>query len=167
MKCLRADDEHFLRVSYSTKSKSKYGCERPNFLSLLLFKASSETSDTSYLSINEGRNATEHAKIIAQQAEKRTKRKLDLLERSFELEKQNISDEEFEAKNNADLLALDIKIDELNRSKFESNCEKDLVNIEQKHLEKHNSLEGNTWKLKEKLTISDNHLTSTFKESVV
>ena len=79
-----------------------------------------------------------------EQAKEYTKRKLDLLERSFELEKQKILDEEFEAKNNADRVALDSKIDELNRSKFESNFEKDLENIEQKHLEKHNSLEGNT-----------------------
>ena len=40
-----------------------------------------------------------------------------------------ILDEEFEAKNNAGLLALDSKIDELDRSKFESNCEKALQNI--------------------------------------
>ena len=79
-----------------------------------------------------------------EQAKEYTKRKLDLLERSFELEKQKILDEEFEAKNNADRVALGSKIDELNRSKFESNFEKDLENIEQKHLEKHNSLEGNT-----------------------
>ena len=45
--------------------------------------------------------------------QERKKRKLDLLERSFELEKQNILDEELEAKNNADLVALDSKIDEL------------------------------------------------------
>ena len=77
-------------------------------------------------------------------AEKCTKRILDLLERLFKVEKQKILNKEFKAKNNADLIMLDGKIDELNRSKFESNCEKDLESIEQKHLEKHNSLEGNT-----------------------
>ena len=61
---------------------------------------------------------------MVQQAEESTKRKLDLLEQSFELEKQKILDEELEAKNNAGLVALDSKIDEINRSKFESNCEK-------------------------------------------
>ena len=81
-----------------------------------------------------------------QQAEERTKRKLDLLERSFELEKQNILDEELEAKNNADLVTLDSKLDELNRSKFESNCEEEPENIEQKNLEK--TLDVNTLKLK-------------------
>ena len=70
------------------------------------------------------------------QAEECTERKLDLLEQSFELKSKKI-DEAFEAKNNASLVALDPKIDELNRSKFESNCEKDLEkNIEQKHLPK-------------------------------
>ena len=70
------------------------------------------------------------------QAEECTERKLDLLEQSFELKSKKI-DEAFEAKNNASLVALDPKIDELNRSKFESNCEKDLEkNIEQKHLQK-------------------------------
>ena len=88
-----------------------------------------------------------------QQAEERTKRKLDLLERSFELEKQKILDEELEAKNNADLVALDSKIDELNRSKFESNCEKERENIEQNHSKKHDSLDVNTLELKENLTI--------------
>ena len=97
-----------------------------------------------------------------QQAEERTKGKLDLLERScldlftldlFELEKQRSFDEDFETKNNADLVALDANIDELNRSKFKNNFVKDLENIEQEHLEKHNSLESSTLKLKEKLTI--------------
>ena len=37
-------------------------------------------------------------------------------------------------------MALDSKIDELNRSKFESNYEKEVENIDQKHLKKHDSL---------------------------
>ena len=96
------------------------------------------SSETSYLPVNELRKTAKYAKLIEQQTEERTK-KLDLLERLFELE---ILDEELEAKNNADLVALDPKIDELNRSKFESNCEKELENIEPKHLEK--ALDGNT-----------------------
>ena len=93
------------------------------------------------------------------------RRKLDLLERPFELEKQKILDEELEAKNNVDLVALDSKIDELNRSKFESNCEKERENVEQKHLKKHNSLDVNTLKLNENLTISEGHLPETFEKS--
>ena len=31
LKCLRADDEQFSITSYSTKSKSKHGYEKPNF----------------------------------------------------------------------------------------------------------------------------------------
>ena len=144
MKYLRADDEQFSRNSYSRKSKSKHGYKKPNFPSLSISKASSETSELSYLSINERRKTAEHTKLIVELAEKCTKRILDLLERLFELEKQKILNKEFKAKNNADLVMLDGEIDELNRSKFESNCEKDLESIEQKHLEKHNSLEGNT-----------------------
>ena len=53
-------------------------------------------------------------------------------------------DQELEAKNNTDLVALDSKIDELNRSKFESNCEKERKHIEQKHSKKQNSLDVNT-----------------------
>ena len=125
------------------------------------------TSETSYLSVNERTKTAENAKLIVQQAEEHTKRKLDLLEQSFELEKQKILDKEFEAKNNADLVALDSIIDELNRSKFESNCKKkkNVENIEQKHVEKHNSLEDNTLKLKEKLTILESHLRKAFEKS--
>ena len=50
----------------------------------------------------------------------------------FELGKQKILDEELETKNQADLVALDSKSDELNRSQFESNCEKEQENIKQK-----------------------------------
>ena len=89
------------------------------------------------------------------------KRTLDLLERSFELEKQNILDEELEAKNNADLVALDSKIDELNRSKFESNCEKEREKIEQKKLKKRDSLDVKTLKLKKKI----DHFRSSFTKN--
>ena len=58
---------------------------------------------------------------------------MDLLERSFELEKQTILYKEFKAKNNADLVRLDAKTDALNTSKFEINCKNDLENIEEKH----------------------------------
>ena len=160
LKCLRADDEQFWITSYSTKSKSKYGYKKPNFPSLPFSKALSETS---YISVKERRKTAEHAKLIAQQAQERTKRKLDLLERPFELEEQKILDEGLDTKNNADLVALDSKIDGLNRSKFESNCEKELENIEQKHLEK--ALHVNTLKLKEKLAISEGHLPKTFEKS--
>ena len=65
-KCLRADDEQYSRISYSTKSKSKYGYEKRNFSSLPHSKVSSETSGTSYLSINKRRKTAEHAKFIVQ-----------------------------------------------------------------------------------------------------
>ena len=58
---------------------------------------------------------------------------------------------------------LDANIDELNRSKFESNCKKDLENIEQNYFEKHSSLDGNFLKLKENAAISENHLPKPFE----
>ena len=42
---------------------------------------------------------------------------------------------------------------------------KNVENIEQKHVEKHNSLEDNTLKLKEKLTILESHLRKAFEKS--
>ena len=123
-------------------------------------------SETSYLSVNERRKTPEHAELIVQQAEECTTRKLDLLERSFEVEKQKTLDKKLEAKNNADLAALDSNIDELNRSKFENNCEKEKKkkNIERRQLKKHNSFHVNTLNLKEKLNISEGHLTKTFEK---
>ena len=109
------------------KIEIKVWLRKSNFPSLPLSKASSETS---YVSVNECRKTAENAKLTMQKVQERKKRKLDLLERSFELEKQNILDEELVAKNNADFVALDSKIDELNRSKFESNCEKEREKIE-------------------------------------
>ena len=70
-----------------------------------------------------------------------------------------------ESKSNADLVALDSKIDELNRSKFESNCKKEQEIIEQKHLKKDDALDINTLKLKENLTISEGHLPKRFEKS--
>ena len=75
LKCLRTHDEQFSITSYSTKLKSKYGYEKPNSSHLPLSKASSETSETSYLSVNEHRKTAEYAKLIVQQAEEHTKRK--------------------------------------------------------------------------------------------
>ena len=74
LKCLRADDEQFSRTSYSAKSKSKYGYEKPNFPSLSLPKMSSETSETLYLSIKKLGKTAEHAKLIVQLAEECTER---------------------------------------------------------------------------------------------
>ena len=50
------------------------------------------------------KKTTEHAQLIVKQAEEHTRRKLDLLEQSFELKKQKILDEELQAKNNTDLV---------------------------------------------------------------
>ena len=81
--------------------KSKAGYGKPNFPSLPLSKVLSKTS---YLSVNQCKKTTEHAQLIVKQAEEHTRRKLDLLEQSFELKKQKILDEELQAKNNTDLV---------------------------------------------------------------
>lgn len=125
---MSADGEQFSIITYSTKSTSKYGYEKPNFTSLPLSNALSETSETSYLSVNECRKTAARAKLIVQQAGESTKRKLDLSEWSFEVEKPKILDQEFEAKNNVDLVASDSKIDELSWSKLERNCKKNPEN---------------------------------------
>ena len=48
LKCLRANDEQFSVTSYSTKLKSKYDYEKPNFPTLPHSEVSSETSETWY-----------------------------------------------------------------------------------------------------------------------
>ena len=131
-----ADAKQFSIITYSTKSTSKYGYEKPNFTSLPLSNALSETSETSYLSVNECRKTAARTILIVQQAGESTKRKLDLSEWSFELEKPKILDQEFEAKNNVDLVASDSKIDELSRSKLERNYKKNPENTEHKQLGK-------------------------------
>ena len=130
-----ADGKQFSIITYSTKSTSKYGYEKPNFTSLPLSNALSETSET-YLSVNECRKTAARTILIVQQAGESTKRKLDLSEWSFELEKPKILDQEFEAKNNVDLVASDSKIDELSRSKLERNYKKNPENTEHKQLGK-------------------------------
>ena len=74
-----ADGKQFSIITYSTKSTSKYGYEKPNFTSLPLSNALSETSET-YLSVNECRKTAARTILIVQQAGESTKRKLDLSE---------------------------------------------------------------------------------------
>ena len=87
LKCLRADDEQLSVTSYTKKAKLSYHYEKSNFPSLALSKASSKTSETSYCNEQKKKKNAEHAKLKVKQAEECTKRKLDLLVRSFELEK--------------------------------------------------------------------------------
>ena len=65
-----------------------------------------------YLSILERRKTVEQAKLLAIQAEERTKRKLKFLEKSFELEKEKLLDQVIEARNKAALVELERKHDE-------------------------------------------------------
>ena len=65
-----------------------------------------------YLSILERRKTVEQAKLLAIQAEERTKRKLKFLEKSFELEKEKLLDQVIKARNKAALVELERKLDE-------------------------------------------------------
>ena len=148
LKFLRAGDEQFSVTSYTTKAKLSYHYEKPNFPSLALSKASSETSETSYISVTVMNKKKCRTRKIESEASRRMhKKKVRFVSKIVWTRKVKKLDEQFE-----ELAAFNAKIDESNRSKFESNCWKNLENIEQKQLEKHNSLEGNTLKYKEKLT---------------
>ena len=59
----------------------------------------SHISNSSYLAVLERRRTAEHTELLVKQAEERTQRKLKLLQKSFDYERQ-ISEEVEEAKNN-------------------------------------------------------------------
>ena len=65
-------------------------------------KSSSDSpvSNPLYLEVLERQRTAEHAELLVKQAEERTHRKLKLLQKSFDYEKQNILEEVEEAKNN-------------------------------------------------------------------
>ena len=71
-------------VSKSSSSKS---------LSNLGLPSSFRYSNAYYLSLNERKKTPENAQLVAKQAEERAKRQLKLLEKSFEFEKQKITEE--------------------------------------------------------------------------
>ena len=76
----------------------------------------SENSRVSYLSVNERRRATEFPNNLLEQREKKTKRKLERLQWSFELEKQKIEKKVEDAK--ISLCAKNVKASSDNLSVF-------------------------------------------------
>ena len=63
--------------------------------------SSSKLSSISYISLNERRKTTEHAKLIAKQTEEHAQMQIKLLEETFELEKEKLREEALISKENA------------------------------------------------------------------
>ena len=69
-------------------------------------------SNASYFAVLEERNTAEQAKLLADQVEKSAKRKLKILEKSLDLEKENIKNEASEARSKAIVAVYGIRFDE-------------------------------------------------------
>ena len=67
---------------------------------------------TSYLTVVERRKTAEEAKLIPLQTEERAKRKIELLGKTFEIEKMHLRNEEIEAQIPAELAELAISVEE-------------------------------------------------------
>ena len=67
---------------------------------------------TSYLAVVEHWKTAEEAKLIALQAKERAKRKTELLEKTFEIEKMLLRNEENEAQNCTELPELATSLEE-------------------------------------------------------
>ena len=81
-----------MSLSNSSLSKS---------LSNSVSSSSSKNPNAFYLSLNERRKSSEQAQLVAKQAEECAKKQLKLLEKSFELEKQKITEEVLIAREDA------------------------------------------------------------------
>ena len=108
-------------------------------------KSSSRGSDASYFAILERRKTADHAKLIADQEEERANRKLKILEKTLELEKEKIESEIVEARNKAVLAEFETRYDDVSQfSENEYDCESKLrtrkFSFEEKSIEK-NSLD--------------------------
>ena len=89
-------------LNYHGSSPSRSSQSSSHFSNGSSRKSSSDSpvSNPSYLEVLERRRTAEHAELLVKQAEERTHRKLKLLQKSFDYEKQNILEEVDEAKDN-------------------------------------------------------------------
>ena len=78
-----------------------------------------EKSNASYFAVLERQKTAEHAKLLADQVEERAKRKLKILEKSLDLEKEKIENETSEARSKAIIAEYESKLDE--RNQFSNN----------------------------------------------
>ena len=74
--------------------------------------SSSKYSNTYYLSLNEHWKTSEHAQLVTKQAKEHTRRQLKLLEKSFKLEKQKITEEVLIAHGDATTVEFNNYLDE-------------------------------------------------------
>ena len=81
-------------------------------------------AEASYFAILERRKTADHAKLIADQEEERTNRKLKVLEKTLEPEKEKLENEKFKAQNKAILAEFETHYDDVNQfSEKEYECE--------------------------------------------
>ena len=89
---------------HSKSSSSKSTSSKPS--SKIESASSSSSSVVSYLSLNEQRKTTEHAKMLEKEAEDRLN-KIELLERNFESEKQKLREQVLIARETANIVQFD------------------------------------------------------------
>ena len=92
-KSLNSQGRSSSRSSYASSHFSDSGSSKKG-------SSDSYVSNPSYLAVLERRRTAEHAELLVKQAEERTQRKLKLLQKSFDYEKQKILEDVEEAKNN-------------------------------------------------------------------
>ena len=109
------------KSSHSSKSKNTLSIHSKTFLSKSSSSrplsnsgssSSSKYSNAYYLSLNERRKSSKQAQLVAKQAEERAKRQLKLLEKSFELETQKITEEVLVAREGATRVEFNNYLDE-------------------------------------------------------
>ena len=102
---------------HSKSSSSKSTSSKP---SKIESASSSSSSVVSYLSLNEQRKTTEHAKMLEKEAEDRLN-KIELLERNFESEKQKLREQVLIARETANIAQFDSYFGEVIPDEAKSN----------------------------------------------
>ena len=105
------------KLLINQSSSSKSSSSKP---SKIESASSSSSSVMSYLSLNERRKTTEHAKMLVKEAEDRLS-KIELLERNFESEKQKLREQVLIARETANIAQFDSYFDEVIPDEAKSN----------------------------------------------
>ena len=92
-KSLNSHGSSSSRLSHASSRSSNSGSSNKS-------SSDSHVSNPSHLAVLERRRTAEHAELLVKQAEERTQRKLKLLQKSFDYERQKNLEEVEEAKNN-------------------------------------------------------------------
>ena len=96
----------------STALKAKYSTKGSDLSGISSISSDLSNDRTSYLNVVERRKTVEEAKLIALQAKEPAKRKIEFLEKIFEIEKMHLRNEEIEAQNLAELAESAISLEE-------------------------------------------------------